>query len=78
MVTAIPNGVIFTGVREPSAAVSVDGGKIFGALASLKVKGADGKLRGATTADVTQVRWTLARPIAAKATGTVMFYGIVR
>jgi uncharacterized repeat protein (TIGR01451 family) len=74
----IPSGVAYTGVREASATVSVDGGKTFGALATLKVKGADGKLRGAIPADVTQIRWTFAQPIAPKAKGTVMFYGLVK
>ncbi len=74
----VPNGVEFTGVREASAIVSVDGGKTFGALATLKVKGADGKLRPASATDVTQIRWTFTQPIAAKAKGTVMFYAIVK
>ncbi len=74
----VPNGVEFTGVREATATVSVDSGKNFGALATLKVKGADGKIRGANAADVTQIRWTFAQPIAVGAKGTVMFYGLVK
>ena len=74
----VPNGVEFTGVREASATVSVDSGKSFGALATLKVKGADGKLRGAIASDVTQIRWTFAQPIAVGAKATVMFYGLVK
>jgi uncharacterized repeat protein (TIGR01451 family) len=74
----VPNGVEFTGVREASATVSVDGGKTFGTLSSLKVKGVDGKLRGAVNADVTQIRWSFAQPIAVGAKGNVMFYGLVK
>jgi hypothetical protein len=74
----VPNGAEFTGVREASATVSVDSGKTFGALATLKVKGADGKLRGATAADVTQIRWTFTQPIAVGGKGTVMFYAVVK
>ncbi len=70
--------VEFTEIREKWAVMSVDGGKSFGSLATLKVKGADGKLRAATTKDITNVRWTLAQPVPAAGTGSVMYYGIVR
>lgn len=53
--------------------VSVDGGKQFGALNKLSVKGADGKPRPATAADVTTVRWTLSAPVAAGAQGVVSY-----
>lgn len=74
----VPNGVAFTGVREAWATVSVDGGKTFGPLATLKVKGSDGKVRAAGPLDVTQIRWSFAQPIAPGAKGTVMFYAVVK
>jgi hypothetical protein len=74
----IPPEVSYTGVEQSWATVSVDGGKSFAPLATLKVKGADGKLRGAIPADVTNVRWTFAQPIMPKAKGRVMFYGMVK
>jgi hypothetical protein len=74
----IPSAVQYTGVEQPWAVVSVDGGKSFGAIATLKVKAADGKLRPATSADVTNVRWKFATPIPAGGAGRVSFYGIVK
>jgi hypothetical protein len=74
----VPKGVDFTGVAENWAVVSVDGGKTFGALATLKVKGSDGKMRPAVPQDVTGVRWTIPQPIAPGASGKVSFYAVVK
>jgi uncharacterized repeat protein (TIGR01451 family) len=76
----IPKSVDFTGFGEKSewGVASVDGGKTFAPLATLKVMGADKKLRAATPKDVTNVRWIFAKPIAAGASGTVSFYGVVQ
>jgi hypothetical protein len=76
----IPNSVNFTALGENSGwgSVSVDGGKSFGALAALKVKGKDGAVRAALPSDVTNVRWAFKTPIAAGATGTLSFYGVVK
>lgn len=73
----VPKGVDFTGVAENWAVVSVDGGKSFGALPTLKVKGSDGKMRAAIPQDVTGIRWTVPQPIAPGASGKVSFYAIV-
>lgn len=74
----IPAAVSYTGVEQPWAAVSVDGGKTYGALATLKMTGADGKLRPALPNEVTHVRWKFAQPIPPAASGKVMFYGTVK
>jgi uncharacterized repeat protein (TIGR01451 family) len=74
----IPNGVDFTGVEQVWATLSVDGGKTYGALATLKVKKADGTLRSALPADVTHIRWLFATPIPAGGQGRVMFYAVVK
>jgi hypothetical protein len=74
----VPKGVEFTGVEQKWAIVSVDGGKNFGPLATLKVKTADGSERNATMLDVTAIRWTFAQPIPAGAGGKVQFYGVVK
>jgi hypothetical protein len=74
----IPGAVSFTGVEQPWATVSIDGGKSYGTLASLKVKGADGTMRPAIPSDVTHVRWKFAQPIAPGAGGRVMFFGTVK
>ena len=57
--------------------VSVDGGRTFGDLASLQVRDADGATRTAQLADVTNLRWVIPQ-LAANASGTVEYRGIVR
>ncbi len=74
----IPANVIYTGVEQPWATVSVDGGKSFGALATLKVRSNDGTTRPALPSDVTAVRWLFAQPIAPAASGRVMYFGMVK
>jgi uncharacterized repeat protein (TIGR01451 family) len=73
----IPPSVAFTGSDDASAVVSVDGGKSWGALASLKVVQADGTSRPAVAADVTHIRWSFGRPIAAGSGGELSFRGTV-
>ena len=73
----IPPSVAFTGSDDASAVVSVDGGKSWGALASLKVAQPDGSSRPAVAADVTHIRWSLGRPIAAGSSGELSFRGVV-
>jgi hypothetical protein len=75
---AIPGAVSFTGIEQPWALVSVDGGKSFGQLATLKAPKGDGTMRPAQPGDVTHVRWTFAQPIPAGGTGRVMYYGVVK
>lgn len=74
----IPGAVSYTGVEQPWAVVSVDQGKTFGALATLKVPTANGGTRPALPTDVTHVRWKFAQPIAPGAGGRVMFFGTVK
>ena len=74
----VPSEVAFAGAEGDGASVSVDGGKSWGALASLKVKQPDGKLRPAAPADVTHVRWNFAQAIAAGAGGKLSFRGTVK
>ena len=73
----IPPAVDFVGTDDSTAVVSVDGGKSWGALASLKVANPDGSRRSAVAADVTHIRWSLGRPIAAGAGGELSFRGVV-
>lgn len=58
-------------------AVSVDGGKTFGAFAAAKVPGADGKPRAAELADVTHIQWRIAS-IAPGGAGEVTYFAEVR
>ena len=73
----IPAAVAYTGTEDSSASVSVDGGKSWGALASLKVVAADGASRPAAAADVTHIRWSFSQPIAAGSGGELSFRGVV-
>ncbi len=73
----IPASVAFTGTEDSSAALSVDGGKSWGPLASLKVTAADGTSRPAVAADVTHIRWSLRQPIPAGSGGELSFRGVV-
>jgi hypothetical protein len=75
----IPANVDFTGFGASSewGVVSIDGGKTFGKLATMKVTKADKTVRGAIPQDVTHVRWSFDKPIAPGAGGTVSFYGMV-
>lgn len=74
----IPASVVFTGTESPGAVYSVDGGKSWGALATLRVAGADGKPRAAGPADVTHIRWNFSQAIAAGTGGQVSFRGVVK
>ncbi len=65
--------IMFVGSPDANLVVSVDGGKTFGKLATLKVGD-----RAATNEDVTNLRWTFAQPIAPGARGKVSFRGILR
>jgi uncharacterized repeat protein (TIGR01451 family) len=77
MTDPIPPSVAFAGSDDASAVVSVDGGKSWGKLASLKVVQADGTSRPAVAADVTHIRWSFDRPIAAGTGGELSFRGVV-
>jgi uncharacterized repeat protein (TIGR01451 family) len=57
--------------------VSVDHGKTWGSLSTLKVTDAKAGVRAATASDVTHLRWTL-QSIAPGFTGTVRYRAIVR
>jgi len=74
----LPRPVAFQGTSDSGAIVSVDGGRTWGLLASLRVRDTDGSLRGARSEDVTHVRWTLRRTIPVGQGGRVSFRGIVR
>lgn len=74
----LPAAVAFQGTPDQAAEVSVDGGRSWGPLATLRIRDRDGQLRSARPEDVTHVRWAMKRPIAAGAQGRVSFRGIVR
>ncbi|MEA3002947.1 MAG: hypothetical protein QOH81_1735 [Sphingomonadales bacterium] len=74
----IPASVAFAGGESEGALFSVDGGRSWGPLASLRVARPNGAPRAATPADVTHVKWVFARPIPAGAAGSVSFRGVVK
>ena len=74
----IPASVAFSGGESEGAIVSIDGGKSWGPLASLKVANPDGTSRPATPDDVTHIRWSFAQPIAAGRAGQLSFRGVVK
>jgi uncharacterized repeat protein (TIGR01451 family) len=74
----LPQAVRYSGTVDTGATVSIDGGRNWGQLSELRVREADGSMRPASADDVTHVRWAFAQPIAAGATGRLMFRGIVR
>lgn len=73
----LPKGVTYANEGAAGSAVSVDGGKTWGALQSLKVMDGKGGLRPAQSNDVTHMRWTVA-VIAPGATGAVSYHAVVR
>jgi uncharacterized repeat protein (TIGR01451 family) len=74
----IPAAVSFAGTDSQEALLSIDGGKSWGALASLKVNGADGAPRPARPEDVTNIKWQFSRPIPAGGEGKLSFRGVVK
>ncbi|WP_395614031.1 hypothetical protein [Allosphingosinicella sp.] len=74
----IPESVSYNGSESADSVLSVDGGRTWGQLAALSVRNADGSRRPATLADVTHVRWHMARPIPAGGAGELRFRGIVK
>lgn len=73
----LPSGVAYAGQSSTGAELSVDGGRSWGQLPALKLRAADGSLRPARAADVTHLRWKLAR-IAPGAAGALRYRGVVR
>lgn len=74
----MPGAVAYQGSGDAGAVVSIDGGKNWGALPSLKVRKADGTVRAAYPEDVTHVRWAMKAPIPVGAAGKLSFRGVVR
>ncbi|MFN0039577.1 MAG: hypothetical protein ACKVP2_08715 [Burkholderiales bacterium] len=71
----VPGSAVGEGVR---AEVSVDKGKQFGALETLRVKAANGALRAAKAEDVTHVRWTLLSAVPPAASGSVTYKALLK
>ena len=73
----LPSAVSLSIDGAQGTEVSVDGGKTWGQLGTLKVSASGGSERAATAGDVTHIRWTIPA-IAPGASGEVQYHGIVR
>jgi uncharacterized repeat protein (TIGR01451 family) len=75
----VPNEVQYVHAEDSGQpVVSIDGGKTFGNLASLKIKNPDGSIRAARASDVTHVRWQILRTLIPGETGQVSFRGLLK
>lgn len=75
----IPEALIFDGTSDTAGlAVSVDGGKTFGALTALTIAVSGAAARPAAAADVTHVRWLWPDAVPAGQSRSVAFFGRVR
>jgi len=74
---AVPGPISFDGTPDTTALVSVDGGKTWGSLATLRVPVGSG-FRSARPEDVTHVRWALKTAVPAGAEGKLSFRGTVK
>lgn len=74
---AVPGPISFESTPDATALVSVDGGKSWGSLSTLKVAVGSG-FRAARPEDVTHVRWALKTAIPAGAEGKLSFRGTVK
>lgn len=73
----LPAAIMLAPEGAEKLMVSVDGGKSFGLLASLRVKDAEGRPRAAQASDVTHIRWVVP-VVPAGAQGALSYNGIVR
>ena len=74
----LPSAVAFNGTSDGLEMVSVDGGKSWGFLPTLRVAGQDGKPRFARMSDVTHIKWNLNQPLSAGSEGKLIFRGVVK
>ncbi len=74
----LPSAVAFNGTSDGLEVVSIDGGKSWGFLQSLRVRAANGQIRPALMADVTHIRWNLNQTLASGSEGKLIFRGIVK
>lgn len=74
----LPAAVAFNGTSDGLEVVSVDGGKSWGILGTLRVAMRDGTMRPAMLTDVTHIKWNLNQPLTAGAEGKLIFRGIVK
>lgn len=79
IVDPLPPEIRFDSTADSEGfSVSVDGGKNYGALSALSIPVEGAPARAASSDDITHLRWIFDQPLAAGATKSVTFLGIVR
>jgi uncharacterized repeat protein (TIGR01451 family) len=74
----MPAAVAFDGTSDGLEIVSVDGGKSWGFLNTLRVTDPAGKQRAARMSDVTHVKWNINQPLSVGSEGKLIFRGVVK
>ena len=74
----LPRAIAFESTADGAEEVSVDGGRNWGPLEALSVRGPDGRARRAMPEDVTHLRWRVPGPLAMLGTGQMTYRGVVR
>jgi uncharacterized repeat protein (TIGR01451 family) len=74
----LPIAVAFNGTSDGLEIVSVDGGKNWGSLSTLKISDKGGKTRPALMTDVTHIKWNLNQTLTPGSEGKLIFRGIVK
>jgi hypothetical protein len=74
----LPRAIAFERTADGAEDVSVDGGRSWGPLEALSVRGSDGRMRRALAEDVTHLRWRVPGPLAMLGTGQMTYRGVVR
>jgi uncharacterized repeat protein (TIGR01451 family) len=74
----VPTPVYFDGAAAQDAEVSVDSGRSWGALNTLRILSPSGQSRAAIPPDVTHIRWKIDRALRPGGTGRLSFRGTVK
>ncbi len=77
VVNPVPSSVVVTPQSASQIEVSIDGGAVWGSLASLAVTDEAGNRRPAGAEDVTHLRWIIAS-LAPQEEGTVTYQAVVQ
>lgn len=74
----LPKAVAFNGTSDGAEIVSIDGGKSWGPLSTLKYTRKNGQVRPALLSDVTHVKWKFNRSLSVGSEGKLIFRGTVK
>lgn len=74
----LPKAVAFNGTSDGAEIVSIDGGKNWGSLSTLKYTRKNGEVRPALMSDVTHIKWKFNRTLSVGSEGKLVFRGTVK